>query len=139
MQNNFFLYIVHAYCKTNWKECLKIPLHRKRYLNFLKDCMLLPFHNLTFFFGIIWSFLGGFTIFYDCQMRANKHPHARARLTCKFFTQLNLSNNSSEKWQKVWELAEMAKFAVLDCATSRKLKRHLTLPSDCFTHCVHFC
>ena len=49
-----------------------------------------------------------------CQMRANKH--ARALDNQRFsYIELNLSDNFSEKRQKVWELVEMTKLAVLGC------------------------
>ena len=43
------------------------------------------------------------------------HAHVRAKQARFPFITLNLGDNFSYRWQKVLELAEMAKLAVLGC------------------------
>ena len=49
MPLNFCLYHVRGCCQTNRKICVKIPLRRTRFIQSLKDCMVLPIHNYSTF------------------------------------------------------------------------------------------
>ena len=52
MPLNFCLYLVRGCFQTNRKIFVKIPLRRTRFIQSLKDCMVLPIHIHSTFYEL---------------------------------------------------------------------------------------